>query len=190
MPNSNGKKETLDQHPLSNGNEDEQRIKSALDEYNEAKEQRRIANEKVKEKRATLLDMQKHEGTVPLVYQVNIKQLEVLCNNRVPISGYKDLFSQVLILRRNDNGNQTKAVEDKDKYTPSQISVRIRKQGMKAIEEYCVIEKITSRELYIKSMKILEVKSKQSVNMRDLNREIEIAEKLKKLRELRKDDTK
>lgn len=164
-----------------------EKLKVAESELKEAKDAQKNANDAVKAKRQALLDLQNKEGIVPLVYDVDVSRLKVLCKERAPLYGYKDLFDQVLKVKRNDKDNKTKSIKDKETYVYSQISKRIKEQGLKAIREYCIIDDSGGRNIYIKSMK-RSVKT-DSVNMRELDREIEIAKKLKELKALQEENT-
>lgn len=75
-----------------------------------------------------------------------------------------DLFRHVLTVKEiTEDGKEIKI-----DLNSIQISERIRKQGMKRIQEYCTIDKESPRIFYIKSIK--------NVNdIRTLNREAKIA---------------
>ena len=160
-----------------------EQIKNAVDELNKAKDAQTAANKAVKEKREILNKLQNKESIVPLVYDVDISRLKVLCKEQAPIYGVKDLFEQVLKVKRNDGENKTKDIKDKAPYIYSQISQRIKEQGLRAIREHCILDDSSGRNMYIKSMK-LNVKSNQTVNMKELDREIAIAKKMKELKSL------
>lgn len=160
-----------------------EQIKTAQEELKLAKEAQQTANDNVKQKREALLKLQNKEGIIPLVYDVDVSRLEILCKEQAPLYGIKDLFDQVLKVKRNDGTNKTKDIKEKETYNYSQISQRIREQGLRAIKEKCVIDDSSGRNIYIKSMRH-NVKSNKTVNLRELNREIEIERKLKELKSL------
>jgi hypothetical protein len=169
-------------------NKPEERVKqieAAEKELEEARNELKAAQSKFRQKREALNSLAE-KAVIPFFYDVKIEILEKLCKSKTPINGINDLFNRALILRdsRKINNDGSVIRDTTNAITPTQYSVRIKKQGMKAIEEYCVIDKTSPRIFYIKSMKDLSIKSGLSVNLKELNREIEIARKKKELREL------
>jgi len=172
---------------VSKPDEKLKQIETAEQELEMARNQLKAAQENVKQKREalnTLVD----KTVIPFYYDVNIEMLKRLCESKTPVHGVFDLFKRALTLRdsRKLNNDGSVICEPSNVIEPSQYSARIKKQGMRAIEEYCIIDKSSPRIFYIKSMKDLSIKSGLSVNLKELNREIEIAEKKNRLRELQK----
>ena len=157
-------------------------IETIKNELKDAKEALKLAQDKVNQKRDELNTILE-KAFIPFFYDMRIEILEKLCKSKTPVNGVIDLFRRALILRdsRRLNNDGSIVRDGTNEIRPKQYSIRIKKQGMRAIQEYCVIDKASPRIFYIKSMKDLSIKSGLSVNLKELNRELEIAKKKKEL---------
>ena len=164
-------------------NNETKEIKNAKEEVEKAKAELEKAMENLKTKRATLklLEGKPREKTKRYIYIVKTDTLKELYKDQTVIYGVKDLFKRVLEVKNEENGE----IIDLDK---TQVSVRIRTQGMKKVEEYCTIKQESPRIFYIKTIKdresIINIKA-SDVNLKELNRHIKIEEQKAKLDNLK-----
>ena len=122
-------------------------------ELNAAMEEFNTAQERVRGLRAELRFLQGNprEAVRFYRYQVNLVALKELFDNGIAIHGTNDLFKRVLTLIDDET-------EVKINPADIQISARIRKEGMKALEKHCSIQRESPRKFYIRFVKNMDIR--------------------------------
>jgi hypothetical protein len=172
--------------------EDTKKIEQAKQEVAQAEKELKAAQAKLREKKALLkaeialqeakTGINPRASAAHLEYEVNEDMLHELCRSRTPIRGINELLRKVLTVTAFDKENPKGYLLNLDDV---QISQRIRRDGVRAIEYYCELDKASLRKIFIKSIKNLETRPETKVNLRELNRQLEVEEKLGKLRALK-----